>query len=384
MKSQLAAPIIILVMLGIILFFLIAVAPSVKREYLNLTTPTTAVKGKVISLAGELVIGGADGEEKWRKTFPEGFTLIRTSKNETIFSENITLSSHILSALFGSPSKKYWITQIDGNTREVHIKVKLIGKESTPATKLVLNGNTILEKSMEVGEEFSYSFAPTQPKNELYVYCIFQGLALFQSCSYEVEVVRTQEFSQNPEKTLSFYLRSGDEAEILKMFVHTGDANGSMVLFLDDRKIVSVEKVAPYTQYNFSVYSSEIGLGEGHHFLRLSAGENSEIRVRAITLVTLYGREMKREERFTFSINRTELSQKRIKLQMRIVDAEIPGTLWVNLLETNKHIYVASGKTLDTITIEFSKGDLIAGVNTMRLYAPSGKFRISDLKVIIE
>ncbi|MCW1301102.1 MAG: hypothetical protein QW507_00595 [Candidatus Nanoarchaeia archaeon] len=384
MRSQLAVPIIILVMLGIILFFLIAVSPSVKREYLNLTTPTTAPKGKIISLAEELVIGGADGEEKWRKTFPEGFVLSRTTRNETLLQEKLSLSSNILSAIFGSPYKKYSITQIDENTREIHIKIKLIGKDSTPTVKLVLNNQNILEKSMEVGEEFYYKFEPIQATNELYVYCIFQGLALYQSCSYEVEIMRTQEFTYNPEKSLSFYLSRGDEAEILKIFVHTGEATGAFSLFIDEKKIMSVEKVTPYTQYNFSIYLSEIGLGEGRHILKLSAGDNSEIHVRAVTLVTLFGREMKREESFTFSLNKTELIQKKVKLLMRITDVEIPGTLWIHLLETNKHIYVASGRTLDLITIEFGKEDLVVGRNTLRLYAPSGKFRISDLKILIE
>ena len=385
-RGQLAATIIILVLLGIILLIIFGVTPEVRRELLNISKPSgiQPTEGKTIVLGRGLVIGGTEGEQKFSKYFTQDFTLSKVSKNETIIDENFTLSSNLLFAILGSPSKEFPISKITENTKKVFIELTMLSRESTPGTRVVLNNENIFEKSMNAGDKFTYDFEPKEGDNKLQVVCLFQGLALYQACHYNLRVIKLDELTEGAEKILSFHLDRGEEAEIFKIYLNTLEANGSLTIYLDDKVYFRIRDVESYAQYNFSLYSSEINLGEGDHFLRLKAGPNSNIHVASVRIMTEYGKENKKEERFSFSINKTEFLTKKVKLSLKIDEVLVPGSLWINIIETNKYKYVAAGATLgEAIEIELTKDDLKVGTNTIRIYAPSGKFRISELKVVV-
>jgi hypothetical protein len=377
-KSQAAVPIILLTMLGLILFYILWVAPEERERLLPNVTEEEEIPGEVAREVGNFTIGMLVGKIGKGHLF-ENITLSYPSEQKSIMIKTFTLSSNILSS--GVQVMKISIPDLE-NTKEIRLKFKLLEKVGSPRVKVEFEEETLFDKEIEVGElkEIRIGEEDLQAENEVRFVCQFSGWMFWQTqvCELNVEILHLYYRPLIKIEKRSFTLASEElHGNILKVSFEVGEAKTEGDLWIEiNEQPIYVGKPSE-GEYSYAAGIEKLGLKLGKNEVIFKVEKGGVYSLSNVEIAIYSEDFVPGEAIYDFDIPEdVYFGNQTIKIYVRIAEIIRGGRIAIKIYPRGELYEQWANLGWNHFVIE--RDALELRKNTAKLYAPEGKFLISD------
>jgi len=338
----------------------------------------------VLYYASEIgIIGGTAGEVISFQEF-DNIVLSFPLSNATVNYPSYFLYSNIL----WTEGMTVELRNIHENiTKSVNFEFTLESKRGDPEINVLANNKLLFKEKVDNGGLVRVSI-PKQDLNEtinIEVKCDFSGLAFWstQDCNL-TDIKATQEFYTPKKVSESFnFSTSAVEAEadtVELKFISISDASGGVKASINSVEIFnSIELLA--TNYSATVPARNLGLKNESNTLVIEANPSAEVWLRGVRLYFNTPVTETTEEDIEFFVTEGEFSSMNKALINFFVN-----NVYLNGIIKFKVNNVYYTETIDKAgwnSVIVDEQDL-QSENTLRVYAPEGRFEIEELKITYE
>lgn len=397
-KSQIAVFIIAISIIGMFIFYIVLVDPATRWEILfgdsqtnggdnGGTTPGGSSEFYSVNL--NQYIGGTNGEQI-------GTTHVLNniySAHPLVLSTIDVPSDLVLRTSWGSFIAGAYSFDIpsfinQNNSESIELDFTLSSTVGNPITQVKFNGNVLLERQMQLGENAHFSIPTTQfgETNNLEIFCIYTGfpLALWdsQTCSFEdITLERNYYLSTNSEISSVINL---DEDEVgagvmfVTFWVEESNPAGMFEIYLGDYKVY--EGYPSIGNESFEV--SGPNLTESST-LTFKATEGGTYRITKAEVVFRTEVEPRRFAVITLPdtvAQEIRASGKNVRFVMTVTDVVVDG--WAYFKVFPAHVLHTEGVMEGSVFTDVPNSEIDESANTIRIEGPNSKFYVSQFRII--
>lgn len=343
MKGQVALPVIILLMLGLTVFYILWVTPEEREKILK-----GEFTEEVSSYAKNIEITPYEsGNEKLIKEVSE-IKLSYPKKEDILVKDNVSLSCNILK---GDVQKYYF----DASGEEIVIKVNLNKISGNPKLKLKFNSNEYLldEGSKEV------KVKSINGKNELILESQFSGLKFWetQKIKVSIEAVKISYIKEKESEEVSFE-EEGKGSLRLKFYVTSG--SGELEIKLNNESLYE-EKINERI-YNLTFENVNF---EGNNKLKFEIKQGSYAEIKDLQIFVRKEKKEGKSYSLTFTVPQYVFSSNYDVYVKAKVSSIVKGGKVAFVLNNDDSKEIEKELNLGENLIKLNKAYLKEGENTL-------------------
>ncbi|GEM_PF-6129233 len=398
-KAYKAAPLIVIAMAGMIIFYLIMIYPTERAELLGYLHNNTSIGQQYIHTRsvtpGAIVdtyssigyVGQAMGQELDKIVISKvdlEYPLVKTQKKTV---SSFVLTSNILRA---TPYETYVDIEPSASSAEVEIDIGDVS--GTPKLIVEFNGNTIFYSSVQSGEKLKIKVPKSMLSavNTLTLRSKFVGVNIFSTQTITVQEVRVYSIMYDPLRAKDSYYR--DLSVDPKGF-------GSMVLSFGTTSLGEAAKVKitlnGKTIFNKvpneleSMRSGLVGipLRKTNNLITFETEKGGVYTLDNVKFSFYAEKTGRAQQKIVFDVPADVFAyDKNVTITAYIGEVLIPGTLEFNL-EYPGVSYIADISSKPgpvTVQIEDPQTELRPYGNLLILDSPDGRFRVDKIEIKVE
>ncbi len=366
MKSQAAIPIILLLFLGLFVFYVIMMPPEEAEEFLNVTNKTVEEErietqiGLVGSSKGGEVLGIRE-YENLLVSYPSRRTL---KKHET----SLFLSSNIIY----SDSRSFEVSA-DENTKTVDLSFRI---EELKGASVVVRFNDKVRGKFDSPQEVNLSFEDVNATNTIKIICRFNGWVFWetQSCSLKDLNIYVQRYTPVEER-FSINLDTTDVERYgslvqVNLSIGGNERNGDLVIKFNGEEIYRGRPEE-------GIYSKikEVDIREVNT-LEVEAEAGGVYEIRKLTLAFLMGQVAEKTPVMNFDAS----PGRSVKIRVYVKERILPPSVLNLVLESAGKTYVLNPARQGWNEVEI-KGEDVRERNTIKFQSP-GLLDVGKVEVV--